>query len=314
MGTHRNTRRLTALVAVLLLTLAAGPALALPGLLPADNIWNTSVAGLPVDAHSAAYVASIGAGSSLHPDFGSGLWQGQPIGIPYNIVGAGQAKVKVSFDYADESDPGPYPIPAGAAMEGGGDGHLLVVDQAGHRLYEVFDASQNADGTWSAGSGAVWDYQSNALRPAGWTSADAAGLPILAGLVTYDEVAAGHIDHALRFTAPRTQDAYVWPARHEASSSSDPSLPPMGQRFRLKSDFDSSGFAAPVRVILEALKNYGMMLADNGSPWYISGAPDDRWNDDQLVSQLRRVPGSAFEAVDVSALMINPDSGQARQP
>ncbi len=304
--------RLILLAAALLLLLTPLPALPLERLFPADNIWNTPVAGLPVAARSTAYVNSIGAGEGVHPDFGSGLWEGRAIGFPWNEVGAGQAKVNISFYYPGESDPGPYPIPPGAAIEGGSDRHILLVDHSTNKLYEVYDAQQNGDGSWSAGSGAVWDLSSNALRPAGWTSADAAGLPILPGLVRYDEVASGHIDHALRFTAPDTSPDWVWPARHKASDSGDPNLPPMGQRFRLKSDFDTSGFAAPVRVILEALKNYGMMLADNGGPWYISGAPDSRWNDDVLVSQLRRVPGSAFEAVDVSSLMVSPDSGQVR--
>lgn len=296
------------------LALVPAPAPALERLLPADNIWNTSVRGLPVHERSTAWVNSIGSGEGLHPDFGSGLWEGRAIGFPWNEVGAGQARVNISFYYPDESDPGPYPIPPGAAMEGGSDRHVLVVDHGSNKLYEVYDAHQNADGSWWAGSGAVWDLDSNALRPAGWTSADAAGLPLLPGLVRYEEVAAGRIEHALRFTVPDTSPAWVWPARHQASDSGNPNLPPMGQRFRLKSGFDTSGFADPVRVILEALKEYGMMVADNGGPWYLSGAPDARWNDDILVNQLRRVPGSAFEAVDVSSLMINPDSGQARQP
>lgn len=296
------------------LVLLPAPASALQRLFPPDNIWNTSVRNLPVHARSSAYVDSIGPGEGLHPDFGSGLWEGRAIGFPWNEVGAGQAKVNISFYYPDESDPGPYPIPPGAAIEGGSDRHLLLVDHSTNQLYEVYDAQHNADGSWSAGSGALWDLGSNALRPAGWTSADAAGLPLLPGLVRYEEVAAGYIGHALRFTVPDTSPDWVWPARHQASDSGDSSLPPMGQRFRLKSGFDTAGFAAPVRVILEALKEYGMMVADNGGPWYISGAPDSRWNDDVLVNQLRQVPGGAFEAVDVSSLMINPDSGQARQP
>jgi len=314
MSARRDAKLVLAILATaLLLLLTASPALALARLLPADNIWNTPVVNLPVHARSAAYVDSIGAGKSMHPDFGAGLWRGRPIGIPWNEVGAGQPKVNISFYYPDASDPGPYPIPPDAAVEGGSDRHILLVDHATNKLYEVFDAQKNADGSWSAGSGAVWDLGSNALRPAGWTSADAAGLPMLPGLVRYEEVASGRIDHALRFTAPRTAKAFVWPARHQASNSGDPNLPPMGQRFRLKAGFDTSGFAASVRVVLEALKEYGMMLSDNGGPWYISGAPDSRWNDDVLVSQLRRVPGSAFEAVDVSSLMVNPDSGQARR-
>jgi hypothetical protein len=269
---------------------------------------------LPVHPRSDDYVTSIGRWTGLHPDFGAGAWNGGPIGIPYATVPGTQPGVTVSFDYWDESDPGPYPIPPDPPIEGGpastGDRHVLVVDQDRCVLYELFYAWPNPDGSWHAGSGAVFDLRSNALRPAGWTSADAAGLPILPGLVRYDEIAAGEIRHALRFTAPWTQRAYVWPARHYASSLTDPALPPMGQRFRLKGAFDVSGFSSEVQVILTALKRYGMMLADNGSAWYVSGVPDSRWNDEDLVDALRLVPGDAFEAVDVSSLMVDPNSGQ----
>jgi hypothetical protein len=226
-----------------------------------------------------------------------------------------QPTVEVSFDYADESDPGPYPIPANAPIEGGpdstGDRHVLVIDINNCILYELFSAYPQAGGTWSAGSGAIFNLTSNALRPAGWTSADAAGLPIFPGLARYDEVASGEINHALRFTAPQTRKAYVWPARHYASSLTGTKYPPMGQRFRLKAGFDISEFSPQNQVILKALKRYGMMLADNGSAWYISGVPDPRWNNDDL-HDLDRVRGSDFVAVNVSSLMINPNSAAAK--
>ena len=269
-------------------------------LFPADNAWNSDVSGLPVLSNSATYLTSIGLGVGLHPDFGT-VWDGAPIGIPYVLVRGTQAKIPITFYYADESDPGPYPIPLDAPIEGGsastGDRHVLTLDVDNKLLYEVFDAHYNTTaGRWEAGSGAIWDLDGNALRPAGWTSADAAGLPILPGLVRYDEVASGEITHALRFTVPRTQKAYVYPATHYASSSTDPGLPPMGLRVRLKAGYDISGFPVEVQVILRALKKYGMIVADNGSAWYISGAPDPRWNDDALHA-LSLVKGSDFEAV-----------------
>ena len=283
---------------------------------PADNVWNTPVDTLPLDTNSAAYVATIGAGEHVHADFGSGTWEGGPIGIPFVDVGSGQAKVPVTFDYSDESDPGPYPIPPDAPIEGGsgsdGDRHVLVLERDNCVLYELYDAwPQNGGSSWHAGSGAVFDLCSNDLRPDTWTSADAAGLPILPGLIRYDEVAAGEIRHAIRFTAPQTRDAHVWPARHDASSLSGAQYPPLGQRFRLKAGFDISGFSSQSQVILQALKTYGMILADNGSAWYISGAPDERWDNDDL-HELHEVPGSAFEAVDESALMVDAGSGQAQ--
>ena len=310
------------LMVVLLLHLPPGLSIAQGGpslqgcpVLPGDNIWNTPVAGLPLDANSAAFVGTIGATRGLHPDFGSGTWAGAPIGIPYTVVDASQPGVNVAFDYTDESDPGPYPIPPAALIEGGsqssGDRHVLILDRGNCVLYELFAAYPQQDGSWRAGSGAVFDLNSNDLRPEGWTSADAAGLPILPGLVRYDEVAAGEIRHALRFTAPQTRSDYVWPARHEASNLTGSQIPPMGQRFRLKAGFDLSRFSAPVRVILQAMKTYGLILADNGSAWYISGAPDPRWDDDMLVGELAQVKGSDFEAVDVSSLMADPDSGRA---
>ena len=250
--------------------------------------------------------------------FGSGLWEGAPIGIPFNVVPGTQPKVSVTFDYFDESDPGPYPIPPGATIEGGaqstGDRHVLAVDQNNCVLYETFSSYPQPDGSWAAGSGAVFDLRLNGLRPAGWTSADAAGLPILPGLVRYEEVASGEIRHALRFTAPQTRRAYVWPARHYASSLTASNYPPMGQRFRLKADVNISGFFPEVQVILRALKKYGMILADNGSAWYLSGAPDLGWNNGHLVDELRMITGADFEAVDGTALMISPESAQALQP
>ena len=293
----------------------AQPRLAGCSVFPADNVWNTPVDQLPVDANSASYVATIGASKPAHPDFGSGLYAGAPIGIPFIDVPGVQPKVNVTFDYDSESDHGGYPIPANAPIEGGsqstGDRHVLVVDHTNCVLYELYSAYPQPDGSWHAGSGAIFDLKFNLLRPAGWTSADAAGLPILPGLVRYDEVAAGEIRHALRFTVPQTRNTYVWPGRHEASSLSGASYPPMGQRFRLKASVDISGFAAPVQVILRALKKYGMILADNGSSWYISGAPDDRWDNDML-HQITQLHGSDFEAVDESSLMVQSDSAQAR--
>jgi hypothetical protein len=282
---------------------ATGPHL--PGapscaIFPPTNAWNQRVDALPVAANSAAIVNTIGAGTGLHPDFGSGLWAGGPIGIPYTVVTGSQRKTRVSFDYADESDRGPYPIPPRVRIEAGGDRHALIVDRTACRLYELYALRRTAAG-WHAGSGAIWSLRSNRLRPAGWTSADAAGLPILPGLARYDEVAAGHIDHALRFTVERTRRAYVYPARHYASSLTDPNLPPMGLRLRLRAGFDTSGFPRQARVVLEALKRYGMVVADNGSSWYISGAPDPRWSNDDLHT-LGRVTGSDFEVVDPSAI------------
>ncbi len=285
---------------------------------PADNVWNAPVDTLPVDANSDLYIATIGAEATLHADWGSGEWppgSGSPIGIPYVDVPGSQPPVPVTFDYEDESDPGPYPIPTDAPIEGGpnsdGDRHVLVLERDHCLLYELYDAWPQPDGSWQAGSGAKFNLRSNALRPAGWTSADAAGLPILAGLVRYDEVQSGEIRHALRFTAPQTRREYLWPARHYASNLTDPQYPPMGQRFRLRADFDESGFSPEVQVILRALKKYGMILADNGSSWYISGVPDERWNNDHL-HELHQVHGSDFEAVDESSFMVDPNSGQVR--
>jgi hypothetical protein len=293
-----------------------GPRVAGCPVFPADNVWNARVDALPVHPDSEAYVATIGADEPLHPDFGAGTWEGEPIGIPYVDVPGTQPPVPVAFEYDDESDPGPYPIPANPPIEGGadsqGDRHILIVDRDRCILYELYSAWPQPDGSWQAGSGAIFDLRSNALRPADWTAADAAGLPMLPGLVRYDEVAAGEIRHALRFTAPQTRQAYVWPARHHASDLTQSHYPPMGQRFRLRADVDLSGFSPEVQVILQALKTYGMLLADNGAPWFISGVPDERWDNDTLVGELRRLRGTDFEAVDSSPLMVDPNSGQVR--
>jgi hypothetical protein len=279
---------------------AARPRLAGCPLFPASNAWNQRVDGLPVAADSRAMVDSIGAGTGLHADFGSGLWNGAPIGIPVTVVRGTVAKSHVSFDYADESDRGPYPIPANVKVEGGSDRHALIVDASTCTLYELY-ALRHAGSGWHAGAGAIWSLRSNRLRPAGWTSADAAGLAVLPVLARWSEVAAGHIDHALRFTVERTRRAYVYPARHSASDLTDPKLPPMGLRLRLRADYPIAGFPRQARVVLAALKRYGMIVADNGTSWYITGEPNARWSNDDLHS-LGRVPGSAFEVVDTSKL------------
>jgi len=291
---------------------ALPPTLAGCPMFPQSNVWNVAIDALPVDGNSAAYVTTIGATKYAHPDFGT-VYDGAPNGIPYTVVDGNQARVSVDFDYADESDPSPYPIPPNAPIEGGalsaGDRHVLVVDRGACKLYELFAAYPNANGTWHAGSGAIFDLQGDALRPSTWTSADAAGLPILPGLVRYDEVAAGEIAHALRFTAPQTRNAFVWPARHQASSLAGGAYPPMGQRFRLKQSVAIGGFGPNVQVILRALKKYGMFLADNGSSWYLSGVPDPRWSDDEL-HQIQQLHGSDFEAVDETSLMVDANSAQ----
>ena len=272
---------------------------------PASNPWNTDISSSKVHANSAAFIASIGATKGLHPDFGT-VWNGAPNGIPYVVVPGNQAKVPIVFtDYGNESDPGPYPIPPNAPIEGGangaGDRHVIAVDMTGCVLYELFNAWPQPNGSWEASSGATFDMRSNNLRPIGWTSADAAGLPVYPGLVRRDEVKAGAINHALRFTVSKSQKAYVLPATHYASSSTDPNLPPMGLRLRLKASFDISGFSADNQVILTAMKTYGMFVADNGSDWYISGAPDPSWDDDDL-AKLSQVKGSDFEVVDTGPI------------
>ncbi len=296
-------------LSVLALGVAVASAARLPqapgcAVFPATSPWNKRVDKLPVVPNSTAIVAAIGEGDHVHADFGSGLWEGGPIGIPITVVRGTQAKTRVQFEYASESDKGPYPIPANVAIEGGraadGDRHALIVDRDRCKLYELFNL-RPINGGWRAGSGAIFDLRSNKLRPAGWTSADAAGLAILPGLARYEDVAKGRIDHALRFTVQDTHRSYVWPARHFASDKRDPNLPPMGMRFRLKQTYPIGGFPRQARIVLQALKEYGMIVADNGSNWFISGAPHPKWSNDQLHT-LGRVPGSAFEVVDGTRL------------
>ena len=283
--------------------------------LPANNIWNTRIDHLPVASNSATLVNTIGTGKYVHADFGSGTWNGGPIGIPFVTVPGTQQKYPATFLYWDESDPGPYAVPLNAPIEGGpnatGDRHAIAIDTTNCILYELYAAYPQAS-SWRGDSGAIYNLRSNALRPNTWTSADAAGLPIVPGLVTYEEVASGEIKHAIRFTVPQSRRAYVWPARHYASSLTGTQYPRMGERFRLKASFDISGFPADVRVILTAMKKYGIILADNGSAWYISGKPDERWNNSNL-RRLHEVFGSAFEAVDATPLMVDPNSGEAKQ-
>ena len=273
---------------------------------PSDNPWNQDISAMPVDPNSANLIAGIGLDTTLHPDFGT-TWEGVPNGIPYIVVSGTQRRVPITFEYGDESDPGPYPVPPDAPIEGGpngtGDRHVIVIDRDNWKLYELFSATPISKGvSWKAESGAVFDLNSNAVRPAGWTSADAAGLPIFPGLVRYDEVhELKEITHALRFTAQRTRRAYVYPARHFASDNPDPNLPPMGMRVRLKASFHISRFSPEMQVILRAMKKYGMMLADNGSNWYVSGAPDPRWNEDELRT-LRALKGSDFEVVQMGTI------------
>jgi hypothetical protein len=296
-------------LAVALLAGSSAQALRLPSarrcpVFPASNPWNQRVDKLPVAADSAQMIASIGLDAPVHADFGSGNWDGGPIGIPFDVVSSRTPRAHVSFEYADESNRVRYPIPRNVQIEGGahatGDRHAILVDKSTCELYELYDLRHTSHG-WTAGSGATWNLRSNHLRPAGWTSADAAGLPIFPGLARWDEVSRGVIDHALRFTAPATRRAYVYPARHYASSSTDPSLPPMGLRVRLKASVNIASFPPQARVVLRALQRYGMILADNGSPWYISGAPNKRWNNDALHT-LGRLTGADFEVVDTSSL------------
>jgi hypothetical protein len=298
-----------AVLGTMFLTGSSAQALRLPAarhcpVFPANNPWNQRVDKLPVAADSAQLIASIGRDAPVHADFGSGKWDGGPIGIPFDVVSRKTHRSRVRFDYADESDRVRYPIPRHVHIEGGvqstGDRHAILVDKSACRLYELYDLRHTTHG-WTAGSGAVWNLRSNHLRRAGWTSADAAGLPIFPGLARWDEASRGVIDHALRFTAPETRRAYVYPARHYASSSSDPSLPPMGLRVRLKASVNVSSFPRQARVVVRALQRYGMILADNGSPWYVSGAPNKHWSNDQLHS-LGRLTGADFEVVDTSSL------------
>lgn len=278
---------------------------------PVNNIWNRRIDTLPVHARSTAWINSLGRSTGLHMDFGSGLWEGGVIGIPFNIVPPTQAGIfmgQSQFTYWDESDLGNYPIPTPLKIEFGGDHHILIVKQGECKLYELY-AAHKVGNIWHAGSGAVWNLSSNALRPATWTSADAAGLPIAPGLVRYDEILGGQIKHAIRFTA-NTTGGYIWPARHQTDAPYL-SIPPMGARFRLKASFNIAPYSPQMRVILLAMKQYGIILADNGSDWYISGAPDSRWNNDMLHT-LDNITGNSFEAVDESSLMISSNSGAAK--
>jgi len=286
-----------------------GPTLASCPMFPANNFWNARVDSLPTHPQTDSWIRSIGPTESFHMDFGSGEWDGGPIGIPFNIVaGSTVPKVEPEFYYPDESDAGPYPIPDNPNIEWGSDHHILVVDTDSCTLYEIYDASFD-NGQWSGGSGAIWDLNSNDLRPADWTSADAAGLPILPGLVRYEEIVAGEIDHALRFTVEDTA-GYIWPARHLTSDAQD-GIPPLGARFRLKADYDISSFPKEMQIILQAMKTYGIILADNGSNWYVSGAPDERWDNDML-HLLDVLTGNDFEAVETLVLMVDANSAEAK--
>jgi hypothetical protein len=282
---------------------------------PADNVWHADVSKLPVNARSAAWLSHMSPRTRLHPDFGPSYGEHPvPYGIPITVVGGKHRRTKVRFGSADESDRVRYPLGKDTKVEGGrwrdGDRHTIVVDKAHCRLYETWATSKSSSG-WRAGSGAVWDLRSNNLRPAGWTSADAAGLPILPGLLRYDEVRAGRVDHAIRFTTDVTDRRFIWPARHQAGSVNNASYPPMGARFRLRAGFDMSGLRADTRTVLRAMQTYGLILADNGSPWYFQGTADNRWPE-ALLDQLKDIPASAFEAVDESSLMVGQNSGKAR--
>jgi hypothetical protein len=286
---------------------------------PADNVWNTPITGLPVDPHSAQWLSHMSAGSTdLHPDYGPGGGS-SPYGIPWQVTASHPNFVRIHFQYADESDRGPYPFTAKTPIEGGaqasGDRHALMVDPKTCVLYELYAAQFHPGGRSTAGSGAIWSLNSNRLRPATWTSADAAGLPILPGLVNYDEVMSGHLDHAIRFTADTTDERFIWPARHEAGSVNRQAYAPMGARFRLKASFHlpRSACAKPCQVVIQAMKTYGLILADNGSNWYFGGTTDSRWTY-TMVDQLKAIPASQFQAVDESCLIVNRNSGQARQP
>ncbi len=311
-------RRIGATLAALLATLAAAPAGAIPPpgasgcrVFPSDNVWHSDISRLPVHARSRDWLASMSASSRhLHPDFGpSG--EAMPYGIPYIVVPSSHEKVSVEFDYADESDAGPYPFGNDTPIEGGSDRHAIMVDNT-CTLYELY-AAEYAPGGSTAGSGAIWNLRSNKLRPAGWTSADAAGLPIFAGVVRLDEVKAGVVDHAIRVTASRTDRSYIWPARHQAGAARNANLPPMGARFRLKRGFSTSEFRSDTRVILTAMKRYGLIVADNGSDWFFQGTAENGWSA-AMLDELKSIPAGAFEAVNASSLMVDPNSGRVRRP
>jgi hypothetical protein len=293
---------------------AAGPEIAGCPMFPPNNVWNTPVDTLPVSPSSAKHIATIGAARPLHPDFGEDL----RTGIPFNIVGPDAKKIKIPFQYESESEPGPYPVPAGVKVEGGagatGDRHVLIVDPKTCVLYELFEMVPQGVGPasgWKAGSGSIFNLRSNELRPEGWTSADAAGLPILPGLLRYDEVKAGEIAHAIRFTVSKTKSEHIWPARHDASRLQGAEYMPMGARLRLKASVDISRFSPSNQLILRALKKYGMILADTGSDWYLSGVSDSRWSDSDL-HNLKSLTGADFEEVDTLPLRVSENSGEAR--
>ena len=325
-GVGRSSRR-TAVIVLLAAALAAtatGTASSagrnLPGtscpVFPASSHWHADVSRLPVHPRSYQWLSNMSADRDLHPDFGSAFGaQPVPYGIPFTVVRGSHAKVRVAFDYAGESDRVRYPLGSDTRIEGGrgadGDRHALVVDRSTCRLYETFATYRSAAGRWRAGSGATWDLRSNRLRPDGWTSADAAGLPILPGLLRLGEVRRGKVDHAIRFTTDVTDRSHVWPARHDAGSVSDPAYPPMGAWFRLRASFPLTGYRADTRTVLRAMQRHGMVLADNGSPWYFQGARSPRWPSG-LLDELKSIPASAFEAVDASSLRVSPDSGAAR--
>jgi hypothetical protein len=308
-------------VAALLIGLAPAGAGNLPGTscptFPADSWWHADISALPVHAKSAAWMSHMSSGNNLHPDFGPSFDEiPVPYGIPITVVGSGHAKVNVTFDYAGQSDPGPYPLGLDIKVEGGqwtsGDRHTIVVDQDTCTLYETWATTHTT--VWQAGSGAIWNLNSNQLRPSGWTSADAAGLPILPGLLTYDEVAARNVDHAIRFTTDMTDTKFLWPARHQAGAVDNHNYPPLGARFRLKSSYKiKSSLRAGTKAVLRAMKKYGLVLADNGSPWYFGGTSDTRWPNG-LLDELKQIPASAFEAVDTSGLMIKSDSMKVKTP
>lgn len=279
---------------------------------PADNWWHADVSGLPVDSHSDQWLSHMSTDVDLHPDFGPSFGDGPNYGIPITVVGSSHPKVKVRFDYADESDKGRYPFGGDTRIEGGrgssGDKHAIVVDKGHCRLYETWN-TRVRHGRWVAGSGAVWSLRSNALRPDGWTSADAAGLAILPGLLRWNEVKADDIDHAIRFTTDVTSTHHVWPARHDAGSESSLAYPPMGARFRLRASFSTDGYSAYAVSVIDAMKTYGLVLADNGSPWFFQGEQNTHWPAD-LIKELKSIPASAFVAVDTSSLKVSDDSGQ----
>jgi hypothetical protein len=314
----RLDRLIASAAAVCAFVALALPAPALPPptsscpVFPSNNAWHADVSSLQVHPRSAAWITAMGGPTRrLHPDFGpSG--SATPYGIPYLVVAGSHAKVPVTFDYSDESDPGPYPLGPETPIESGSDRHAIMIDRDDCTLYELYDAAYAPNGGSTAGSGAIWNLNSNALRPAGWTSADAAGLPIFAGLLRLDEVQSGLVDHAVRVTASQTDRSYLWPARHQAGASNNPNLPPMGARFRMKAGFDIAGFRADTRVVLQAFKRYGMIVADNGSNWYFTGTAENGWPT-AMLDELKTIPASAFEAVDASTLMIDQNSGAFRR-